>query len=254
MTEKSTHFGYRSVSEAEKSGLVGQVFHSVASRYDLMNDLMSLGAHRAWKTFAANLSGIRPGQQVLDVAGGSGDMTARFVRRLHGKGQVVLSDINPSMLAVGRNRLLDQGITTRVDYCLADAEKLPFVSNHFDCVSISFGLRNVTRIQEALNSMYRVLKPGGRLLILEFSRPGAAILRQIYDRYSFSVLPRLGKFVARDENSYQYLVESIRKHPSQEPLRQMCIKSGFERVRYHNLSGGIVALHIGYKLRCSPQV
>ncbi len=249
MSENTTHFGYRTVSEAEKSGLVGQVFHSVAGRYDLMNDLMSLGAHRAWKAYAVNLSGVRAGQQVLDVAGGSGDMTARFVRRLRGKGQVVLSDINPSMLAVGRNRLLDQGITSMVDYCLADAEKLPFSSNRFDCVSISFGLRNVTRVQEALYSMYRVVKPGGRLLILEFSRPSTALLRQVYDRYSFTVLPRLGKYIADDEASYQYLVESIRKHPPQEQLKKMCSKAGFEKVRYYNLSGGIVALHIGYKLR-----
>jgi len=249
MAENNTHFGYRTVSEQEKAGLVGQVFHSVASRYDLMNDLMSLGMHRAWKAYAIKLSGVRPGQHILDVAGGSGDMTARFVHRLQGQGQVVLSDINPSMLAVGRDRLLDQGITSMVDYCLADAEKLPFASRRFDCVSISFGLRNVTRIQEALDSMYRVLKPGGRLLVLEFSRPGTATLRQIYDRYSFTVLPRLGKYVAKDEASYQYLVESIRKHPPQEQLKQMCINSGFERVRYHNLSGGIVALHLGYKLR-----
>lgn len=249
MSENTTHFGFRTVAEAEKSNLVGRVFDSVAGRYDLMNDLMSFGVHRAWKAYAIKLSGVRAGHQVLDVAGGSGDMSARFVRRLQGKGRVVLSDINPSMLVVGRNRLLDQGISTLVDYCLADAEKLPFSSNRFDCVSISFGLRNVTRIQEALNSMYRVLKPGGRLLILEFSRPGTAVLRKIYDRYSFTVLPQLGKYVARDEASYQYLVESIRKHPPQQQLKQLCIKAGFERVRYHNLSGGIVALHIGYKLR-----
>ncbi len=248
MTATTTHFGFRTVSEQEKSGLVGQVFRSVASRYDLMNDLMSLGVHRAWKAYAVALSGVRPGQQVLDVAGGSGDMTSRFLQQLHGKGKVVLSDINPSMLAVGRDRLLDQGVSSMVDYCLADAEKLPFSSNRFDCVSISFGLRNVTRIQDALCSMYRVLKPGGRLLILEFSRPGTAVLRQLYDRYSFSVLPRLGKYIAHDQASYQYLVESIRKHPPQEQLKQMCCEAGFERVRYHNLSGGIVALHIGYKL------
>jgi demethylmenaquinone methyltransferase/2-methoxy-6-polyprenyl-1,4-benzoquinol methylase len=226
---------------------VGDVFHSVASKYDLMNDLMSFGVHRLWKHFAVAQSGVRRGQRVLDVAGGSGDLTARFARIVGPSGQVVLSDINDSMLEVGRARLADRGIAGNVEFVQADAENLPFPDNHFDCISIAFGLRNVTHIDRALASMYRVLKPAGRVLVLEFSRPVLPGLNRLYDAYSFSVLPRLGQLVANDAASYRYLAESIRKHPDQETLKQMMEAAGFERVHYFNLAGGIVALHKGYK-------
>ena len=242
-----THFGFREVPADAKRGLVGEVFRSVAGRYDLMNDLMSLGLHRAWKQFALLQSGVRAGGQVLDVAGGTGDMTARFAARVGPTGQVVLNDINDAMLAIGRERLVDRGIAGNVEFVRADAETLPFPAHHFDCVSIAFGLRNVTHIDRALASMYRVLKPGGKLLVLEFSRPTMAALKPVYDAYSFNVLPWLGRVVAGDEASYRYLVESIRRHPDQEQLKAMMQTAGYERVQYYNLSGGIVALHVGHK-------
>ena len=242
-----THFGYREVPADAKRGLVGEVFRSVAGRYDLMNDLMSLGLHRAWKQFALLQSGVRAGGRVLDVAGGTGDMSARFATRVGPTGHVVLSDINDAMLAIGRERLVDRGIAGNVEFVRADAENLPFPDNHFDCVSIAFGLRNVTHIDRALASMYRVLKPGGKLLVLEFSRPTVAALKPVYDAYSFNVLPWLGRVVAGDEASYRYLVESIRRHPDQDQLKTMMQTAGYERVQYFNLSGGIVALHVGHK-------
>ncbi|BAV32681.1 ubiquinone biosynthesis methyltransferase UbiE [Sulfuricaulis limicola] len=245
--ERKTHFGFREVPESEKDGLVAGVFHSVAGKYDLMNDLMSLGAHRLWKQFATEASGVRGGFRVLDVAGGTGDMAAKFALRVGRRGQVVIADINSSMLEVGRGRLADQGFAGNVDFVQANAENLPFPENYFDRVSIAFGLRNVTHIDRALASMFRVLKPGGALLVLEFSRPVVPGLNQLYDAYSFNVLPWLGRVVARDEGSYRYLAESIRKHPDQETLKGMMERAGFERVQYFNLTGGIVALHKGYK-------
>jgi demethylmenaquinone methyltransferase/2-methoxy-6-polyprenyl-1,4-benzoquinol methylase len=224
------------------------VFDSVAERYDIMNDLMSLGVHRLWKRFAVELAGVRPGQRVLDLAGGSGDLAARFAPLVGAAGEVVLADINAHMLEQGRRRLVDRGIINNVRYAQVNAERLPFPDNSFDCITIAFGLRNVTDKDAALRSMFRVLKPGGRALVLEFSKPVAPGLRPLYDLYSFKVLPLLGRFVARDESSYRYLAESIRMHPDQETLKSMMQQAGFERCDYHNLSGGIVALHRGYKL------
>lgn len=244
----TTHFGFKEVPVSEKAGLVGQVFHSVASKYDLMNDLMSMGVHRAWKRFAIDQMQLRPGLQVLDVAGGTGDLTARVADRIGNTGKVILSDINSSMLQEGRARLVDKGIVGNVDVVQADAEHLPFPDNSFDRVIIGFGLRNVTDKDQALRSMFRVLKPGGFLEVLEFSRPTLPGLDKIYDSYSFNILPMLGKVVANDEASYRYLAESIRKHPDQETLKRMMADAGFQRSHYHNLSGGIVALHKGYKL------
>ena len=243
----TTHFGFREVPEDTKAGLVADVFRSVASKYDLMNDLMSLGAHRLWKQFAAAQAGVRAGERVLDLAGGSGDMTAKFAPRVGAHGQVVLADINDAMLEVGRGRLADAGIAGNVEFVRADAEDLPFPDDYFDCLCIAFGLRNVTHPDRALASMFRVLKPGGRAIVLEFSKPVLEPLGKAYDAYSFSVLPWLGKRVAQDEASYRYLAESIRKHPDQETLKQMMHAAGFERVHYFNLSGGIVALHKAYK-------
>ena len=244
----STDFGYERVSVQDKAGRVRQVFESVASRYDLMNDLMSLGAHRLWKRFTLGQTGLKPGQQALDVAGGSGDLALGMARQVGETGSVLLTDINPAMLEQGRRKLIDTGVAGNVQYALADAERLPFESDRFHCITIGFGLRNVTRKQAALESMFRVLKPGGRLLVLEFSRPTAPGLKPLYDRYSFSVLPLLGKFVAKDEASYRYLAESIRMHPDQETLKGMMQSAGFQRCDYFNLSGGIVALHRGHKL------
>ncbi len=246
--DKYTHFGFRDVREKEKSRLVGEVFHSVADRYDLMNDLMSFGVHRMWKQFAAALSNVRSGDAVLDIAAGSGDLTKKFAHRVGESGLVVSTDINAAMLRRGRDRLADAGIVGNVFYVQADAEKLPFAENSFHCISIGFGLRNVTRQEQALQSMYRCLIPGGRVVILEFSRPTSKLLRRLYDGYSFGVLPQLGRWVAGDRGSYRYLVESIRKQPTQEELRAMMEAADFERVAYHNLSGGIVAVHSGYKL------
>lgn len=245
--ERSTHFGFREVPESAKDTLVAGVFHSVADKYDLMNDLMSLGIHRLWKQFATEASGVRGGFHVLDVAGGTGDLAAKFAARVGQRGQVVLADINESMLGVGRARLADRGIVGNVAFVQANAENLPFPEDYFNRVSIAFGLRNVTHIDRALASMFRVLKPGGMLLVLEFSRPTVPGLNKLYDAYSFNVLPWLGRAIAQDEGSYRYLAESIRKHPDQETLKTMMEKAGFGRVQYNNLSGGIVALHKGYK-------
>jgi demethylmenaquinone methyltransferase / 2-methoxy-6-polyprenyl-1,4-benzoquinol methylase len=246
-TDKTTHFGYREVPEDEKVRMVGGVFHSVASRYDLMNDLMSGGIHRIWKRVAIELSGVRPGQQILDVAGGTGDLTSRFSREVGPTGQVILSDINSSMLGTGRDRLLDEGVCGNVEFVLADAEALPFRDASFDCVTIAFGLRNVTHKDRALESMLRVLKPGGRLLVLEFSKPTSEFLGKLYDAYSFGVIPKIGRLVAGDEDSYRYLAESIRMHPDQDTLRDMMEDAGFERCDYHNMTGGIVAIHRGFR-------
>ena len=244
---QTTHFGYQTVDAADKARLVGDVFRSVAGRYDLMNDLMSFGAHRLWKRFAASQSALRPGGMALDVAGGSGDMAALLARRVGRSGTVVLTDINAAMLAEGKNRMLDAGLAGNIEYALADAEKLTFADDAFDCVSMAFGLRNVTRRHDALASMHRVVRPGGRLLVLEFSRPIIPLLEKVYDGYSFAVIPALGKWVAGDESAYRYLVESIRRHPDQHALKAMMRGAGFDEVRVHNLSGGIVALHIGLK-------
>ena len=244
---KTTHFGYQEVPVEEKAGRVADVFHSVAARYDVMNDLMSGGVHRLWKRFTIELSGARPGQTILDIAGGTGDLTARFARIVGPEGQVVLADINDSMLKVGRDRLLDRGIAGNVVPVQADAQYLPFPDNTFDCITIAFGLRNVTDKDLALRSMLRVLKPGGRLLVLEFSKPESKLLEKIYDQYSFRLLPFMGKLVANDPESYRYLAESIRMHPDQETLKQMMEDAGFVGCEYHNMTGGIVALHKGLK-------
>ncbi|AOS96229.1 Ubiquinone/menaquinone biosynthesis C-methyltransferase UbiE [Microbulbifer aggregans] len=244
---KTTHFGYQEVPVEEKAGRVAEVFHSVAARYDVMNDLMSGGVHRLWKRFTIELSGARPGQTILDIAGGTGDLTARFSRIVGPEGQVVLADINESMLRVGRDRLMDRGIAGNVEPVQADAQYLPFPDNTFDCITIAFGLRNVTDKDLALRSMLRVLKPGGRLLVLEFSRPQSKLLEKVYDQYSFRLLPFMGKLVADDADSYRYLAESIRMHPDQETLKQMMADAGFVDCEYHNMTGGIVALHRGIK-------
>lgn len=246
-TENSTHFGYQQVAVDEKQGKVADVFHSVAAKYDVMNDFMSLGIHRLWKRHTIHLSGVRRGQRVLDIAGGTGDLTAKFSDIVGETGEVVLADINSSMLAMGRSRLIDKGISGNVSYIQANAECLPFAENHFDCITIAFGLRNVTNIESALQSMYRTLKPGGRLLVLEFSKPVAPGLKPLYDIYSFKVLPLLGELVANDRASYQYLAESIRMHPDQKTLKGMMEDAGFEKCEYFNLSGGIVAIHRGFK-------
>ena len=244
---EETHFGYKTVKKAEKQARVADVFTSVAKKYDIMNDLMSFGIHRLWKRFAISLSGVRAGQQVLDIAGGTGDLAKVFSREVGRQGHVVLSDINAAMLEVGRERLINAGCNN-VDFVLANAETLaPFEDESFDLVTISFGLRNVTDKDAALRSMYRVLKPGGRLLILEFSKPVFEPLSKAYDLYSFTALPLMGKIVANDAESYQYLAESIRMHPNQQTLKQMMEQAGFENCDYHNLTAGIVAVHRGFK-------
>jgi demethylmenaquinone methyltransferase/2-methoxy-6-polyprenyl-1,4-benzoquinol methylase len=246
--KRSVDFGFETVDWAEKAGRVRSVFASVAGKYDVMNDLMSFGVHRLWKQFTLSLTGLRAGQSALDVAGGTGDLTLGLLRQVGPQGCVVLSDINPAMLARGRDRLLDAGRVANVECVVADAERLPFEDNRFDCVTIGFGLRNVTDKPAALRSMYRVLKPGGQLLVLEFSKPTLPGLAPIYDAYSFQVLPRLGSLIANDAASYRYLAESIRMHPDQETLLTMLKDAGFAQARYHNLTGGIVALHRGYKI------
>jgi demethylmenaquinone methyltransferase / 2-methoxy-6-polyprenyl-1,4-benzoquinol methylase len=247
-SDHKVDFGFEKVAPAEKASRVRSVFESVAPKYDVMNDLMSLGAHRLWKRFTLSLTGLRPGQCALDVAGGTGDLARGLLRQVGKSGRVVLSDINPAMLGLGRDRLLDAGYVGNVGYIVADAERLPFEDNVFNCVTVGFGLRNVTDKAAALKSMHRVLKPGGQLLVLEFSTPVAPGLKPIYDAYSFNVLPLLGKVVARDAQSYRYLAESIRVHPNQEVLLEMLRTAGFSQTRYHNLSGGIVAVHRGYKI------
>ena len=245
MPEKTTtHFGYEQVPEDEKARKVGGVFSSVAPSYDLMNDLMSLGLHRAWKRFALEMSGVRAGMRVLDVASGSGDLAAAFSRRVGRTGEVWMTDINAAMLAVGRDKLIDRGIFAPLALC--DAEKLPFRDDSFDCVSVAFGLRNMTHKDKALAEMARVARPGGRVLVLEFSRPWKP-LAPAYDAYSFNVLPRLGRFIARDEGAYRYLAESIRMHPDQETLKAMMETAGLATVEYFNLAAGVVALHRGIK-------
>jgi demethylmenaquinone methyltransferase/2-methoxy-6-polyprenyl-1,4-benzoquinol methylase len=244
---ETVDFGYQQVAVADKAERVRAVFDSVASRYDLMNDLMSFGIHRLWKRFLLSQTGLRPGQQALDVAGGTGDLAAGLARQVGPAGRVVLSDINAAMLAHGRDRLLDRGIVTQVEHVLANAEALPFRDQSFDCVTIGFGLRNVTDKAAALRSMYRVLRPGGQLLILEFSKPVAPGLAPVYDAYSFHVLPALGRLVTRDADSYRYLAESIRMFPDQATLTGMMREAGFEGCRHHNLTGGIVALHRGWR-------
>jgi demethylmenaquinone methyltransferase/2-methoxy-6-polyprenyl-1,4-benzoquinol methylase len=247
-SDASVDFGFERVPWSEKAGRVRSVFASVAGKYDVMNDLMSFGIHRLWKQFTLSLTGLKPGQRALDVAGGTGDLALGMLRQVGKDGRVVLSDINPRMLERGRDRLLDAGMVGNVECLVADAERLPFEDAAFDCVTIGFGLRNVTDKAAALASMRRVLKPGGQLLILEFSTPVAPGLKSLYDAYSFNVLPRLGRLVAGDEASYRYLAESIRMHPDQETLLEMLRAAGYGETRYHNLSGGIVALHRGYKI------
>jgi len=246
MAENTTHFGFNQVPFEEKVQRVAEVFDSVATRYDLMNDMMSCGIHRLWKRFTVQLSGARQGNKVLDLAGGTGDLAMKFVRIVGNKGQVVLADINAAMLEVGRERLFNQGIL--VDYAQVNAENLPFADNSFDIITMAFGLRNVTDKEAALRSILRILKPGGRALILEFSELKIRPLKPLYDLYSFKVLPLLGKLMVKDADSYRYLAESIRMHPNQETFLDMMQRTGFERCDYHNLSGGIVAVHRGYKL------
>lgn len=243
----TTHFGYQTVSADDKAGLVRDVFDSVASRYDIMNDLMSAGLHRIWKRYTIDQAALRPGNVVLDLAGGTGDLTRQFARKVGKEGHVVLADINAAMLEQGRRRLVDAGVAGNVSIAQVDAEELPFADGSFDCVAMAFGLRNVTDKNAALISMYRVLKPGGKAMILEFSEPRKAI-RPAYELYSFKVLPTIGKLIADDADSYRYLAESIRMHPNQEELKAMMQESGFERCRYHNLAAGIVALHVGYRI------
>lgn len=247
MSKKTTHFGFQTVNAEDKADKVAEVFHSVADKYDLMNDLMSAGIHRLWKRIAIEMSGVRPGHKVLDIAGGTGDLAAKFSRLVGVEGTVVLADINQSMLAVGRDRLIDRGICSNVRFSQADAQYLPFPDNTFDLVTIAFGLRNVTDKDMALRSMMRVLKPGGRLLVLEFSKPTSTVLSKLYDSYSFNVLPRLGNLFAKDADSYQYLAESIRMHPDQQTLQSMMDSAGFANTDFHNMTGGIVALHRGVK-------
>ncbi len=250
MSERNdtTHFGFQQVPLEEKVRKVRQVFDSVAPNYDIMNDVMSFGSHRLWKRFAVETAGVRPGEKVLDLASGTCDLAAAFARRVGGSGRVVASDINGAMLDQGRRRMVDEGLVGNVDYVLANAECLPFADDNFDCLTISFGLRNVTDKERALRSMLRVLRPGGRLLVLEFSHPTVPGLGKVYDLYSFKLLPLMGRVIAKDEQSYRYLAESIRMHPDQEKLKAMMEEAGFQRVSYFNLSGGIVALHRGYKL------
>ena len=248
MNKDKTDFGFTQVDKDRKADMVAGVFHSVAAKYDIMNDLMSGGIHRVWKHFTIQSSGVREGHQVLDIAGGTGDLSASFAKLVGPTGKVILADINASMLNVGRDKLIDNGFGPEIEYLQTDAQFLPFEDNTFHCISIAFGLRNVTDKSLAIAEMYRVLKPGGRLLILEFSKPVSAQLAKIYDTYSFKILPKLGQWVAGDSESYQYLAESIRMHPDQETLKNMMLQGGFEKAEYQNMTGGIVALHRGFKL------
>ena len=249
MSERdSTHFGFKTVRTEEKAGMVRGVFDSVAEKYDIMNDLMSFGIHRLWKRFAIELAGVRPGQKILDLASGTGDLADRFAGLIGPQGLVVMSDINASMLKVGRDRMLDRGHVGNLAYAQINAEQIPIKDNSLDLITIAFGLRNVTDKAKALSSMYRALKPGGRVLVLEFSKPTNKPLEKIYDAYSFGFLPRMGKLVANDAESYRYLAESIRMHPDQATLKSMMEQAGFERCDVHNLTGGIVAVHRGFKL------
>lgn len=245
--ENTTHFGFRQVDSKQKAKLVKGVFDSVASKYDIMNDLMSFGIHRIWKRVAVQLSNVRSGDKVLDLAGGTGDLTMLFNKRVGPSGQVILADINAEMLKTGRDRLIDNGLTG-IRFAQVNAECLPFEANTFDCVCIAFGLRNVTDKDAALRSMYRVLKPGGRVIVLEFSHPTDKLTEKAYDFYSFKLLPKIGSIVANDEDSYRYLAESIRMHPKQEDLKTMMENAGLERCEYFNMTQGIVAVHRGYKL------
>lgn len=244
-SKQTTHFGFQTVNESEKQQKVGEVFHSVASKYDIMNDVMSAGMHRGWKRFAVEVSGVKAGDQVLDIAGGSGDLSKLFAKKVGADGKVILTDINASMLAVGRDRMIDAGLNVPASQC--NAEQLPFADNTFDCVIVAFGLRNMTHKDLALKEMQRVLKIGGRLLVLEFSKVWQP-LEKLYDAYSFKFLPFMGKLIAKDAESYQYLAESIRMHPDQETLKQMMTDAGLAKVDYYNLSAGVVALHKGYKV------
>lgn len=245
--DNTTHFGFKQVPKQEKVALVRGVFDSVASKYDVMNDLMSLGIHRIWKRIAVQLANVREGNRVLDLAGGTGDLSCLFEKRVGKSGQVVLADINSEMLRVGRDRLINRGLSGNIQYAQVNAECLPFEDNSFDCVCIGFGLRNVTDKQQALQSMSRVLKPGGRVIVLEFSHPVDPVTEKLYDFYSFNLLPKIGGLVAQDEDSYRYLAESIRMHPKQEELKAMMEQAGLERCEYFNMTQGIVAIHRGYK-------
>lgn len=247
-TDNTTHFGFKQVAKEEKVKLVRGVFDSVASNYDIMNDLMSLGIHRVWKRIAVQLANVRKGEHVLDLAGGTGDLTVLFEERVGKDGQVVLADINAEMLRTGRDRLIDKGLAGNIRYAQVNAECLPFEDNSFDCVCIGFGLRNVTDKDAALRSMHRVLKPGGRVIVLEFSHPTDPVTEKVYDFYSFNLLPKIGQFVAKDEDSYRYLAESIRMHPKQDELKKMMENAGLERCEYFNMTQGIVAVHRGYKI------
>ncbi|MGJ8668393.1 MAG: bifunctional demethylmenaquinone methyltransferase/2-methoxy-6-polyprenyl-1,4-benzoquinol methylase UbiE [Oceanococcus sp.] len=247
MNQKTTHFGYAEVDWNDKASKVSEVFDSVAGRYDIMNDLMSMGVHRAWKRFAIDLASIQRNDSVLDLAAGTGDLSSAMAPKLGPRGRLIMADYNAAMLVQGRDRLLDEGKADQAGYAQADAESLPFADDSFDCVTISFGLRNVRDKDKALKSILRVLKPGGRLLVLEFSKPNNPVLSKIYDTYSFEILPRIGQAVANDAESYRYLAESIRMHPDQDALKAMMDDAGFERTQYFNLTGGIVALHRGYK-------
>jgi demethylmenaquinone methyltransferase/2-methoxy-6-polyprenyl-1,4-benzoquinol methylase len=247
-TENTTHFGFKQVAVEDKVSLVKGVFDSVAGQYDVMNDLMSLGIHRIWKRIAVQLSNVRKGERVLDLAGGTGDLTILFQDRVGSEGEVVLADINAQMLRTGRDRLIDKGLVANIRYAQVNAECLPFEDNTFDCVCIGFGLRNVTDKAAALRSMHRVLKPGGRVIVLEFSHPVDKVTEKVYDFYSFNILPKIGKLVAKDEDSYRYLAESIRMHPKQDELKAMMQDAGFERCEYFNMTQGIVAVHRGYKI------
>jgi demethylmenaquinone methyltransferase / 2-methoxy-6-polyprenyl-1,4-benzoquinol methylase len=248
MSERTTDFGYTRVPQEEKAARVREVFDSVADRYDLMNDLMSLGLHRLWKRFLVTVAAVRPGQRVLDLAGGTGDLSALVAPRIGPAGEVVVADINPSMLARGRRRLTDAGLVEPLRYVVADAEMLPFPDASFDCVLMAFGLRNVTRKERALAEMYRVLRPGGLVLVLEFSQPRVEMIRPLYDLYSFRVLPWLGRRIAGDADSYRYLAESIRVHPDQQQLARMLADAGFENCEWFNLALGVVALHRGRRM------